>query len=193
MLITSQHPLPSPRRVHRVLRVYLIMEDSTPSNCQRPDTDRDGGKYDSLQGRQLCKKVLAKYVTPRLHTRRCMSCNRFDLLATTPSLSRSLKSDPCMHAIRVLRLPVMFAPERAHCFPSSTGLSRHPKTVYALEVLDYLFKGRIGVSVNFRLGSWFSFAGCFRFCSCINVSACRNGRVLEVVNSGKVSACALGG
>ena len=105
---------------------------------QRPDTDRDGGKYDSLQGRQLCKKVLAKYVTPRLHTRRCMSCNGFDLLATTPSLSRSLKSDPCMHAIRVLRLPVMFAPERAHRCPSSTGLSRHPKTVYALEVLDLL-------------------------------------------------------
>ena len=59
LLITSQHPLPSPRRVRRVLRVYLVMEDSTPSNCQRPDTD---GKYDSLQGCQLCKKVLAKYV-----------------------------------------------------------------------------------------------------------------------------------
>jgi len=31
-------------------------------NCSRPDTDTDGGKYDSSQGRQLCRKIFAEYI-----------------------------------------------------------------------------------------------------------------------------------
>ena len=31
-------------------------------NCSRPDTDTGGAKYDSSQGRQLCRKILAEYV-----------------------------------------------------------------------------------------------------------------------------------
>jgi hypothetical protein len=52
LLITSQHSLPSPHCVRFVLHVYLVMEGSTPSNCQRP----------TGRGCQLCKKVLIKYV-----------------------------------------------------------------------------------------------------------------------------------
>ncbi|KIM86150.1 hypothetical protein PILCRDRAFT_816701 [Piloderma croceum F 1598] len=37
------------------------MEESVPFNGPRPDS---GAKYDSIQ---LCKKILAKYVTLRLH------------------------------------------------------------------------------------------------------------------------------
>ena len=32
------------RRVHCVLRAYLVMEESTPSHCPWPDTDKDGAK-----------------------------------------------------------------------------------------------------------------------------------------------------
>jgi hypothetical protein len=52
------------------------------------DTDMDGGKYDSILGHQLCKKVLAKYVTHNPHDYIldgvCPIMDGFDLLATTP-------------------------------------------------------------------------------------------------------------
>jgi len=62
--------------------------ESTASNCPRPDTDWGGDKYDSIQGRQLCKKILAKYVTYNPHDYIldgiCPVMDGFDLLATTP-------------------------------------------------------------------------------------------------------------
>jgi hypothetical protein len=57
-----------------------------PSNGPRPDP---GGKYDSIQGRQLCKKILAKYVTYDPHDYIldgvCPVIDGFNLLATTPT------------------------------------------------------------------------------------------------------------
>jgi hypothetical protein len=38
------------------------MEGLAPSNSPGPDTSMGGGKYGSIEGRQLCKKILAKYV-----------------------------------------------------------------------------------------------------------------------------------
>jgi hypothetical protein len=68
--------------------------ESTPSNCPWPDTDRERGKYDSIQGRLLCKKVLAKYVTYDPHDYIldgiCPVMDVFDLLATTPCGSGKL-------------------------------------------------------------------------------------------------------
>jgi hypothetical protein len=64
------------------------MEESTPFNCLWPDTDREGGKYDSIQGCQFCKKVLAKYVMYDPHNYIldgiCPVIDGFDLVATTP-------------------------------------------------------------------------------------------------------------
>jgi hypothetical protein len=64
------------------------MDESVPSNGPRPDPR---GKYDSIQGRQLCKKILAKYVTYDPHNYIldgvCPVIDGFNLLATTPTRS----------------------------------------------------------------------------------------------------------
>ena len=48
-----------------------------------------GGKYDSIEGRQLCKKILAKYVAYDPHDYVldgiCPVMDGFDLLATSPT------------------------------------------------------------------------------------------------------------
>src|ERR1700691_4019800 len=54
--LLSASCLPSP---HRVLLIYQVKEWL---NCSMLDTDTGGGKYDSSQGRQLCRKILAEYV-----------------------------------------------------------------------------------------------------------------------------------
>jgi hypothetical protein len=58
------------------------------------DSDRNRGKYDSIQGHQLCKKVLAKYVTYNPHDYIidgvCPVMDEFDLLAMTPCGSGKL-------------------------------------------------------------------------------------------------------
>ncbi|KIM73765.1 hypothetical protein PILCRDRAFT_14986 [Piloderma croceum F 1598] len=62
------------------------MDELVPSNGPRPDPR---GKYDSIQGRQLCKKILAKYVTYDPHDYIldgvCPVIDGFNLLATTPT------------------------------------------------------------------------------------------------------------
>ncbi|KIM81051.1 hypothetical protein PILCRDRAFT_9087 [Piloderma croceum F 1598] len=62
------------------------MDELVPSNGPRPDPR---GKYDSIQGRQLCKKNLAKYVTYDPHDYIldgvCPVIDGFNLLATTPT------------------------------------------------------------------------------------------------------------
>jgi hypothetical protein len=69
-----------------VLLIYSVMDESVPSNGPRPDP---GGKYDSIQGRQLCKKILVKYVTYNPHDYIldgvCPVIDGFNLLATTPT------------------------------------------------------------------------------------------------------------
>jgi hypothetical protein len=65
---------------------YSVMDELVPSNGPRPDPR---GKYDSIQGRQLCKKILAKYVTYDPHDYIldgvCPVIDGFNLLATTPT------------------------------------------------------------------------------------------------------------
>jgi superfamily II DNA/RNA helicase len=65
------------------------MEGPTPSNHPRLDTDTNWGKYDTHEGRQLCKKILAKYVVYEPHDYIldgiCPVMDGFDLLATTPT------------------------------------------------------------------------------------------------------------
>jgi superfamily II DNA helicase RecQ len=59
------------------------MEESVSSDSPRP------GKYDSIIGRELCKKILAKYVTYDPHDYIldgvCPVIDGFNLLATTPT------------------------------------------------------------------------------------------------------------
>ena len=66
--------------------IYSVMDELVPSNSPRPDP---GEKYDSIQGRQLCKKILAKYVTYDPHDYIldgvCPVIDGFNLLATTPT------------------------------------------------------------------------------------------------------------
>ena len=58
-------------------------------NCSRPDTDTGGGKYDSSQGRQLCRKILAEYVLYDPHDYIldgiCPVMDGFDLIAMAPT------------------------------------------------------------------------------------------------------------
>ena len=62
------------------------MDESVPSNGSRPDPR---GKYNSIQGRQLCKKILEKYLTYDPHDYIsdgvCPVIDGFDLRATTPT------------------------------------------------------------------------------------------------------------
>jgi|SRR6267154_1036082 len=65
------------------------MEGSIASDSPRLDSNMGGGKYDSVNGHQLCKKILAKYVAYDPHTYIldgiCPVLDGFDLLATTPT------------------------------------------------------------------------------------------------------------
>jgi hypothetical protein len=66
------------------LLVYSVMDESVPYG-PRPDP---GGRYDSIQGHQLCKKILAKYLTYNPHDyildSICPVIDGFNLRATTP-------------------------------------------------------------------------------------------------------------
>jgi len=65
------------------------MEGSMAFDSPRLDSNAGGGKYDSVNGRRLCKKILAKYVAYDPHTYIldgiCPALDWFDLFPTTPT------------------------------------------------------------------------------------------------------------
>jgi superfamily II DNA/RNA helicase len=66
------------------------MEGSLESDSPRLDSNVGRGKYNSVNsGRQLCNKILAKYVTYDPHTYIldgiCPVLDGFDLVATMPT------------------------------------------------------------------------------------------------------------
>ena len=66
-----------------------VVEGLAPSNSPGPATSMGGGKYDLLNRRQLCKKILAKYIAYDPHDYVldgiCPIMDGFDLLATPPT------------------------------------------------------------------------------------------------------------
>jgi len=119
-----------------ILLIYSVMDESGPSNGPRPDPR---GKCNSIQGCQLRKKILAKYLIYDPHNYIldgvCPVIDGFNLFATTPTMSGKTGFFTLLMLV-VWEIPRSLQP----------------------------FKGQIGVSISLHLGSWISFVGCFHFC-----------------------------
>jgi len=70
--------------------IYFLMDTSPAGNNPRPNgANLADTKYDSLEGRALCERILAKYLAYEPHDYQldgiCPIMDGYDLLATTPT------------------------------------------------------------------------------------------------------------